>query len=445
MSNSAGVGSYIESQQKLATTGIDLFTLPEIEASLITGTSITVYPQNAINDTGPYDFLIPSDDNDYTFLPLTRLYGELEVVKADGTAVTAAEKNGIVNLFPHSIFKQIECSINGTQIVDLSTPTYPYKAFIETHLSFNQHAKEGHLYCECYTKETVGKENNFEIGTANEPNPTFDIRKKRCESKIYFSMILHIDLFQSERYLLPGCEIKLKFIRNDDKFSLLGNTLVTKIKVNELFLSIRRVTLDPVEDAKINSDLEKGPAAYPIDQSRIKTFTIPSGLRNHNISQIFRGQLPRSLIIGFVDTAAYDGAINKNPFVFEHNKLNYFNLFVNGAPVLPTVLQPDFTTKKAIREYRWFIDNIDILHSNESNGISFEDYCSNSCFFAFDFTPDLCNSFHDHGAKAGVIDLHVGFAEQLPKNITCVVYGSFKEVITINKNKQVTLTMNGLV
>jgi hypothetical protein len=445
MSNSAGVGSYIESQQKLATTGIDLFTLPEIEASLITGTSITVYPQNAINDTGPYDFLIPSDDNDYTFLPLTRLYGELEVVKADGTAVTAAEKNGIVNLFPHSIFKQIECSINGTQIVDLSTPTYPYKAFIETHLSFNQHAKEGHLYCECYTKETVGKENNFEIGTANEPNPTFDIRKKRCESKIYFSMILHIDLFQSERYLLPGCEIKLKFIRNDDKFSLLGNTQVTKIKVNELFLSIRRVTLDPVEDAKINSDLEKGPAAYPIDQSRIKTFTIPSGLRNHNISQIFRGQLPRSLIIGFVDTAAYDGAINKNPFVFEHNKLNYFNLFVNGAPVLPTVLQPDFTTKKAIREYRWFIDNIDILHSNESNGISFEDYCSNSCFFAFDFTPDLCNSFHDHGAKAGVIDLHVGFAEQLPKNITCVVYGSFKEVITINKNKQVTLTMNGLV
>lgn len=445
MSNSAGVGSYIESQQKLATTGIDLFTLPEIEASLITGTSITVYPQNAINDTGPYDFLIPSDDNDYTFLPLTRLYGELEVVKADGTAVTAAEKNGIVNLFPHSIFKQIECSINGTQIVDLSTPTYPYKAFIETHLSFNQHAKEGHLYCECYTKETVGKENNFEIGTANEPNPTFDIRKKKCESKIYFSMILHIDLFQSERYLLPGCEIKLKFIRNDDKFSLLGNTQVTKIKVNELFLSIRRVTLDPVEDAKINSDLEKGPAAYPIDQSRIKTFTIPSGLRNHNISQIFRGQLPRSLIIGFVDTAAYDGAINKNPFVFEHNKLNYFNLFVNGAPVLPTVLQPDFTTKKAIREYRWFIDNIDILHSNESNGISFEDYCSNSCFFAFDFTPDLCNSFHDHGAKAGVIDLHVGFAEQLPKNITCVVYGSFKEVITINKNKQVTLTMNGLV
>ncbi len=445
MSNSAGVGSYIESQQKLATTGIDLFTLPEIEASLITGTSITVYPQNAINDTGPYDFLIPSDDNDYTFLPLTRLYGELEVVKADGTAVTAAEKNGIVNLFPHSIFKQIECSINGTQIVDLSTPTYPYKAFIETHLSFNQHAKEGHLYCECYTKETVGKENNFEIGTAAEPNPTFDIRKKRCESKIYFSMILHIDLFQSERYLLPGCEIKLKFIRNDDKFSLLGNTQVTKIKVNELFLSIRRVTIDPVEDAKINSDLEKGPAAYPIDQSRIKTFTIPSGLRNHNISQIFRGQLPRSLIIGFVDTAAYDGAINKNPFVFEHNKLNYFNLFVNGAPVLPTVLQPDFTTKKAIREYRWFIDNIDILHSNESNGISFEDYCSNSCFFAFDFTPDLCNSFHDHGAKAGVIDLHVGFAEQLPKNITCVVYGSFKEVITINKNKQVTLTMNGLV
>jgi hypothetical protein len=237
----------------------------------------------------------------------------------------------------------------------------------------------------------------------------------------------------------------LKFIRNEDKFSLLGNTLVTKIKVNELFLTIRRVTLDPQEDSKIISDLEKGPAAYPIDQSKIKTFTIPSQLRNHNISQIFRGQLPRSLIIGFVDTDAYDGAVNKNPFVFEHFKLNYFNLFINGAPVLPTVLQPDFTNKKAIREYRWFIDNIDILHSNESNGITYEDFLSNSCFFAFDFTPDLCNSFHDHGAKAGVIDLHVGFAEALPKNITCICYATFKEIITINKNKQVSLSMNGLV
>ena len=444
-SDGAGVGAYIESAQKLATTGIDLFTLPQIEASLVAGTSITIYPQNALNDTGPYDFLIPSEDNDYTFLPLTRLYGELEVVKTDGSAVTNAEKNGIVNLFPHSIFKQIECSINGTQICDLSTPTYPYKAFIETHLSFNKHAKEGHLYCECYSKETVGKENNFELGTVAAPNPAFDERHERCKNKIYFSMILHIDFFQTERYLLPGCEIKLKFIRNEDKFSILGSTLVTRIKVNELFLSIRRITIDPVEDSKISSDLEKGPAAYPIDQSKIKTFTIPAQLRNHNISQIFRGQLPRSLIIGFVDTEAYDGVVNKNPFVFEHFKLNYFNLFVNGAPVLPTVLQPDFTTEKAIREYRLLIDNIDILHSNESNGITYQDYLSNSCFFAFDFTPDLCNSYHDHGAKSGVIDLHVGFSEVTTKNITCICYASFKEVITINKNKQVSLSMNGLL
>jgi len=70
---------------------------------------------------------------------------------------------------------------------------------------------------------------------------------------------------------------------------------------------------------------------------------------------------------------------------------------------------------------------------------------SNSCFFAFDFTPDLCNSFHDHGAKAGVIDLHVGFAEALPKNITCICYATFKEIITINKNKQHVIYTQKLV
>ena len=93
-----------------------------------------------------------------------------------------------------------------------------------------------------------------------------------------------------------------------------------------------------------------------------------------------------------------------------------------------------------MREYRWFLDNIGIAHDNETNGITPEEWAANSCFWAFDLTPDLCNSFHLHPTETGYIDLDIAFKEALPKNIEMICYASFNEAILIDKERNVTMT-----
>ena len=432
----AGVGTFITENHELASSGLALFDQPIIDSSLLQGKFITIYPSSVLQDNGPFDFIIPSDGQDFTDLPFTRLEGCIEIVSSDGTKLKDADLNAYVNLLPQSLFKQIEVSVNNTQIADLSTPTYAFKSYIETVLTYPKDAKETTLLLEHFNKDTLEKENIFTLLNSISFNKRNQFAKK---GKIYFSMLLHIDFFHSTKLLLPGCEIKLKFIRNSDTFSLLGDTLQAKIKFHELKLMIRRVTVEPTIASKIEDAINKTPAIYPITQSKIKTFLIPKDVRQERISNIFRGVLPRSIIVGFVTTDAANGAINANPFKFEHFNLNHFQMYINGDPLLTEAFQPDFTNLKFFREYRWFMDNLGWAHDKESNGVTMEEFKTNTFFLPFDLSPDLSNGATLSQLKEGSLDVLVSFSENLAQNVQMIVFATFNELLLIDKDRNVTL------
>ncbi len=425
---------------ELASDSLDLFSMPPIEKGLIHGKTVTCHLNSTLTDRGPFEFIIPSDNNDYTQMNDTRLEGEIEVVKTDGTALTKDEKTSVCNIFPHSIFSQIELYCNDNLICDLSTPTYGYKAWIEKHLSFERELKENVLRdCEMYYKETASSENTFDFPAAGKPETAFSLKATRIiGKKIYFSINLHLDFLHSKRLLLPGCTLKFKFVRSDDTFSLISDTLKAKIKVNDLKMSVRRITIDPGISAAIENRLEKEPAVYPVVQSKIKTVLINSGIQTINISQIIRGPLPRSIIIGFVSSKASDGHINQNPYCFKNFDLNYFNPYLNGEPIITTPFRPDYSKGDCVREYQWFLANTGCKESY-SNDISLEDFKANSCFYSLDLTADLCNNFYLHPTESGTFDMHIGFKANLTENLTCIIYSSYNEFILIDKNRNVTV------
>ena len=432
----AGVGTFITENHELASSGLALFDQPIIDSSLLQGKFITIYPSSVLQDNGPFDFIIPSDGQDFTDLPFTRLEGCIEILNLAGATLTDTDINAYVNLLPQSLFKQIEVSVNNTQIADLSTPTYAFKSYIETVLTYPKDAKETTLLLEHFDKDTLEKENIFTPLNS----VSFKKRNERAKKgKIYFSMLLHIDFFHSTKLLLPGCEIKLKFIRNSDTFSLLGDTLQAKIKFHELKLMIRRVTVEPTIASKIEDAINKTPAIYPITQSKIKTFLIPKDVRQERISNIFRGVLPRSIIVGFVTTDAANGTINANPFKFEHFKLNHFQMYINGDPLLTEAFQPDFANSKFFREYRWFMDNLGWAHDKESNGVTMEEFKTNTFFLPFDLSPDLSNGATLSQLKEGSLDVLVSFNENLAQNVQMIVFATFNELLLIDKDRNVTL------
>jgi hypothetical protein len=440
MAGKLGVGTFVqESYEGNGDKMLDLFTPIIKEDTMQDGKEIEIFPTGVVTDTGPYDFVIPSDGNEFTAMPLTRLHGEIEVLKLDGGKVTDTEINAHVNLLPHSLFRQMELYVNGKQVADLSTPSYPFKAYIQTHLGTTDDAKKITYSPEMWSKDTITKENSFVL-TGDTKSDTFVKRHARLkEGKIYFSIILHVDFLQCRNLLMPGVELKLRLVRNDDTFSLLGATLQTKIKIHKLHLTIRRVKLDPSISIGFEKSLQTQPAVYPIANSKIKTYTISSGIQSERISQIFRGTLPRQIIVGFVDSKAADGNINANPFVFEHFDNNYFNGYINGEPIIPRAFQPDPTNKNYWREYRWFLDNTACILSNQTHGITYNEFCTNSFFYVFDLSPDLCNSFHIHQPMAGTFDLQIAFKSALAKNITAIIYATFDEKILIDKDGEVVI------
>ena len=149
---------------------------------------------------------------------------------------------------------------------------------------------------------------------------------------------------------------------------------------------------------------------------------------------------PRSFIVTFVHMDAYNGSVAKNPFVFEHFKLNSFQAYIDGTPILTETFQPDFAKNQYFREYRWFLDNLGFAHDRESNGITMEEFKTNSFFLPFDLSPDLSNGATLSTPKGGNLDFLLGFESPLAHNVSMIVYATFNEGVLIDSDRVVTIT-----
>ncbi len=433
MTDKRGIGTLICDDIELTTGNCDFFTPVIPENVLRSGNTIELNPVNAISDSGPFEFSISRDPDHYLYLPMTRLYGCVKVVKLDGSPLTDAEATSICNLFPQSLFKQIELDLEGTQVNDISSSTYALKAYIETILTYCSDAKSTHLQMAGWSSDTMNKENNVD-------GDSFVKRRALIKDKeYYFSQIIHCDFFQMERFLIPNVNITLKMIRNADSYSLMASTLAAKIIIKSLRLSIHKVKLSPDFDKAIEGNLMKEPAMYPMTQSKIKSFLLQSGTSSTSVQSVLSGALPQSLVICFLDARAFNGNVDFNPFLFQHFNLNLLNLRVNGNPFHPRPFQPNYEKGDFYREYRNLMDHGGVQHSNNVIAISPKEFVSNSNFYIFDFTPDLCNSFHHHTTKHGHIDIELGWSTALVNNIYMLVYSSHKQTIIIDHNRNVTL------
>ena len=77
-----------------------------------------------VRDSGPIEFEISGSGEDYIDFANTVLYVKAKITANDGTNLVADAAVGPANLFLHSLFSQVDISLNGT-LVTPSTNTYP--------------------------------------------------------------------------------------------------------------------------------------------------------------------------------------------------------------------------------------------------------------------------------------------------------------------------------
>ena len=108
--------------------------------SVENGNWIEYHSLTIVGDDLPIEFHINGLGEDYINLANTMLLVEAKIVQMDGTNAADADPVGPVNLWLHSLFLQVDISLNGTQITT-STNKYLYRAMIKTLLSYSDNTK----------------------------------------------------------------------------------------------------------------------------------------------------------------------------------------------------------------------------------------------------------------------------------------------------------------
>jgi hypothetical protein len=435
-----------EGSCECAKSELDLFSIPATQTSVESGMYVDYHPVSSITSGAPIEFDVNATGEDYLDLSNSLLHVRAKIVKANGDDLEAASSVGPVNNFLHSLFSQVDVSLNGTLITS-STNTYAYRAYIETLLSYGSDAKSSQLTSALFYKDEAGKMDKPNPLAANAVDKNSGLAKRQTfaalSSEIDMIGRIHSDIFFQERYMLNEVNVRIKLIRSNDAFCLMS-TGATQFKVIVTFASllIRKVKISPSVYLAHAKTLETGTAKYPIRRVICKTFTIPTGYLDASHEKLFSGQLPIRLIVGLVDNRAYNGDREKNPFNFHHYSLSEIAVYLDGQLHGLKPLKLNFGSGRFVAAYASLFGGTNKINRDEGNDISRSDYANGYTLFAYDLTPDLAEDDHLNLTRQGTVRLDLKFAEALAHTVTVVCYAEFHNVIEVDRNRTVVFDFN---
>jgi hypothetical protein len=111
---------------------------------MVKGSWVEYQPLASIDSDSPIEFYVSSKGDEYIDY-ITLYYVKVKIRKnnADGTFkdLEENEKVGPINNWLHSLYSQIDLSLNGEQVTS-STGDYHYKAYLQTLLTYGEDAKK---------------------------------------------------------------------------------------------------------------------------------------------------------------------------------------------------------------------------------------------------------------------------------------------------------------
>jgi hypothetical protein len=421
---------------------LDLFSVLPTQTSIESSNYIDYHPIASLtNDTSPIEFYVGGSGQDYIDLSATQLYVRAEIVRPNGQPIEDASEVGPINLFLHSLFADVEIKLNDVAISN-SSSTYPYRAYLETLLSYGTTAKQSQLTSSVYYKDTPGSMEDANPVAQDPPNKGLKARYNLFSPARTVEMLgcIHADLFFQAKYLPSDVGLRLRLIRSKDAFCLMSSQPNTgyKVKIHECKLYIKKVKLSSSVFLAHAQAFETGNAKYPIRRVVCKTFTIPAGNLDFTQENVFAGQLPTRLVMGLVDNDAFNGNYGKNPFNFKHHNLTQLKILIDGQQqhnVKP--IEPNFAAHHYLEAYMSQFSGTGKQQKDEGTDISRTDFPRGYAIYAFDLTPDMSEDSHFNLSRDGNLRVELKFSDGLANTVNCIIYSEFEHVVEIDRNKTV--------
>ena len=241
--------------------------------------------------------------------------------------------------------------LNDTLVTPPSN-TYPFRAYVDTVLSYGDEAKDTQLTSQLWYKDTAGHMDATTVDGGN--TGLVERRRYTTESRFVEMMgLLHVDIFLQDRFLHNAVSVNIRLVRSKYAFSLMAGVQNSdyKVQIVDAVLFERKVVLSPTVQMAHTKALEKGTAKYPIRPVDCKVYSIPHGTMSHKHESLFLGTLTKRLVLWCIDNDAYNGDYSKKTFKAKNNAINFLAVYVDGRQVPAKPLQPNFETGSYIRSY----------------------------------------------------------------------------------------------
>jgi len=353
---------------------LDLFSVPPTQTSMEQGSLMEYHPFTTVADGSSIEFDDGASGEDDIDFANTMLYVKAKITRADGTNLAVDSPTGPSNLFLHSLFSQVDVSLNGT-LITASTNTCPYRAMMETLLSYGEDAKRTQLTSGLFYKERAGRMDSVDLADNAANDGLVKRRALGLESRTFDMMDrLHADIFFQDRYMINEVGVKIKLTRSKDDFCLM-EAMVGKVQIVQASMFVRKVKLMPSVFLAHAKTLERSPAKYPIRRVVCKSFTILQNYLDVSHEKLFSGRTR--------------------------------------------------TLYKSLQQH---------VCRNEGLYISREDYSAGYALYAFDLTADLGEEDHFSLVRQGSVRLSLKFSAALANT---VAYAEFENVIEVDGDRNV--------
>jgi len=318
----------------------NLFKPRTISEVAVHGHYESLYPVTGIDErnSGPITFVIKGTD---AFLDFNKLYMTVKgkfIGKAKDTAGKVIDikdpnfpKFGPTNLQPHSLIQTVNVTVNNKSVA-LGDQHYPYRAYIQTLLNNNKDVLSTIGLTEGWCKDS-GQWDSFD----SSKNPALETRKQLGNDKHEYSYTIRLctPLFQLPEVFLPQCDVEVSIIKNSNpQFYIMHDPSATMdFIITDAVLHVRKTTTtDEYRNGVEKTLAEKIPLELILGDPRIFTKSISAGDTYLNIDYLTFGNLPRRLVLAMVETTAFNGQSDMNPYRFQHFNVSKVSLFKNGLP-----------------------------------------------------------------------------------------------------------------
>ena len=179
----------------------------------------------------PIQFVITGQNGmEYVDLQKTKLYVKCKIQHGDGSPLSAYESVGPVNLLLCSLFSQVGITMQG-KLITSATSHYPYKAYIQTLLSYGSEVKESQLTSQLWEKDLASHFNDVDPESTNNTS--------LFKRSLYFKESIAVDMANPSyhdlcvsRFVLNQVAINVKLYYSRPEFYLLAKVVSPNLQIH---------------------------------------------------------------------------------------------------------------------------------------------------------------------------------------------------------------------